>query len=363
VSQPGSDLERFVRRVHRRYVALRAAEGLGLGALVGCAVGGLLLALLWWEGRGSLGPSLAAVAFGACVGLAWAVARRPRLIDAAIEADRQLGLADLLGTALTAGHDRVNDRPDPWAASVLALAEARCRTLAPSMVVLNRLGARAWGGIGLATALLLTLALLAGSPADSHAARANAPDRTTTNDPAVDPSAPPEHPLLVVAGPQRTAPPESDNDDRSHPTPGAAPADPRTADVTSSPGPTGDPQSSHSSSAEASAGTNGSGQTRPPAAQPLSASSASPNPSEQHDPRPSKANATAAGAGSSARDPASRAPGMTGNASAGSPSGQNAPPWQSDHWGQDVQQAHQAVDSGRVPAAYRDVVRKYFERE
>src|SRR3954454_7289371 len=176
VPHSGSDLDRFLRRVHRRYVALRAAEGLGLGALAGCGVGLVSLALLWWEGRAALGPSAAAVAFGACVGLAWGVARRPRLLDAATEADRQLGLADLLGTALTAGHHLVNDQPDPWAASVLAAAKARCRTLAPSAVALNRLAARAWGGIGLATALLLTLAMLACSPADSRAARANASD-------------------------------------------------------------------------------------------------------------------------------------------------------------------------------------------
>ena len=128
MAQSGSDLDRFVRRVHRRYVVLRAAEGLGLGALAGCAVGLVLLALLWWEGRGTLAPSAAAVGFGACVGLAWGIARRPRLLDAATEADRQLGLADLLGTALTAGHDLVNNQPDPWAASVLAIADARVKS-------------------------------------------------------------------------------------------------------------------------------------------------------------------------------------------------------------------------------------------
>jgi hypothetical protein len=363
VAHSGSDLDRFIRRVHRRYVVLRAAEGLGLGALVGCGVGLVLLALLWWEGRTALGPSTAAVAFGAGVGLAWGVARRPRLLDTATEADRQLGLADLLGTALTAGHSRINDQPDPWAASVLAVAEARCRTLAPSAVVLNRLGARAWGGIGLATALLLTLALLAGSPADTRAARANTLDRSKGNAANIEPPAQPEHPLLVVGAPQRTAPSESDNDDRSHPTPIAAPADASAADSTSASTPHTDPDSTRSPSAGAASGTSGSGQTKPPPAPGTTPPSPTASASDHHDSPQPTANSTAGGAGASTPNPTSRQPGLTGAGSAGSAAGRETPPWQSDRWGQDVQNAREAVDSGRVPAGYRDIVRKYFERQ
>jgi hypothetical protein len=364
MSRPGSQLDRFVRRVHRRYVMLRAAEGMGLGALIGTAVGAVLLALLWWEGRSALGPSMAAVGFGALVGLVWGVARRPGLPDAATEADRQFGLADLLGSALGAGHGSVNGEPDPWAASLLAVAEARCRTLAPSAVVLNRLGARAWGGIGLATALLLTLALLAGSPGDTRAARANTPDRTANGEAANEPSAQPEHPLLVAVGPQRAAPAESDNDDRSHPTPGAAPPDPNATDATNTPDAHADPRSTKSPTGESAGGTTGSGQTKPPGAQPLGAPqppAASPSPG--NDPRPTKANNTAGGAGRAATGPSSQPPGMTGTASAGSPSPRNTPPWESDRWGQDAQQAREAIDHGRIPPEYRDVVRKYFEHE
>jgi hypothetical protein len=364
MSRPGSQLDRFVRRVHRRYLMLRAAEGMGLGALIGTAVGAMLLALLWWEGRAALGPSMGAVGFGALAGLVWGVARRPRLLEAATEADRQFGLADLLGSALVAGHGSVNGRPDPWAASLLALAEARCRTLAPSTVVLNRLGARAWGGIGLATALLLTLALLAGSPGDTRAARANAPDRSANVEAASEPSAQPEHPLLVVAGPQRAAPAESDNDDHSHPTPGAAPPDPNATDAANTPDAHAGPHSTESPTGESAGGTSGSGQTKPPTAQPLSAPQPpAANESPVNDPRASKANTPAGGAGGAASASGSHAPGMTGTASAGSPSPRNTPPWQSDRWGQDAQQAREAIDSGRVPASYRDVVRKYFERD
>jgi hypothetical protein len=53
---------------------------------------------------------------------------------------------------------------------------------------------------------------------------------------------------------------------------------------------------------------------------------------------------------------------MTGRVSAGAAGARETAPWQSDRWNQDVQNAREAVDSGRVPAGYRDVVRKYFER-
>jgi hypothetical protein len=38
------------------------------------------------------------------------------------------------------------------------------------------------------------------------------------------------------------------------------------------------------------------------------------------------------------------------------------PPWKSDHWAIDVQQARRAVEQGQVPAQYQDIIRVYFER-
>jgi hypothetical protein len=67
---------------------------------------------------------------------------------------------------------------------VIATADARCRTLAANDVILNRFGGRAWGGIGLAAALVLTLGLMSANPRPS-VARATGP----SNDSAL-PSAP-----------------------------------------------------------------------------------------------------------------------------------------------------------------------------
>ena len=38
-------------------------------------------------------------------------------------------------------------------------------------------------------------------------------------------------------------------------------------------------------------------------------------------------------------------------------------PWQASNWPQTVERARQAVDSGQVPTAYRDLVKDYFNRE
>jgi hypothetical protein len=55
---------------------------------------------------------------------------------------------------------------------VLAIADDRCRRHAPSQVLLNRLGRRAWGGIGLAAALVLTLSAMTGNPREVRAVAA-----------------------------------------------------------------------------------------------------------------------------------------------------------------------------------------------
>src|SRR5438067_3480147 len=98
------------------------------------------------------------------IGLAWGLVRRPGLIDAALLADSQLELSDLLATALATASSA-----DPWSRAVVAMAEQRCRSLSPDAVVLRKLGGRARGGIGLAAALVLTLGVLSGVPADSRA--------------------------------------------------------------------------------------------------------------------------------------------------------------------------------------------------
>jgi len=157
---------RFLQKLHRRRILLGAIESAGLGLLAGSAVCILLGPLLLWRGRDAAGFAAVTLAAGSAVGALFGLLRRPPLFDTAMEADRQLALAELLGTAFQA-----RGKVDEWSSAVIALADERCRHLSPSSLVLRRLGSRAWGGIGLSAALSIAIALLGTSPA-SHQARA-----------------------------------------------------------------------------------------------------------------------------------------------------------------------------------------------
>src|SRR4051794_10799297 len=136
-----SHVERFVRGVHRRVGLLRFVGRGGLGELAGGRVGVAVLAGVGWGGGGGgwgglvVGVVGGGVGRGRCAGGGvggggwwggglWGSARRPGRLWAAIEADRQLKLADLLGTALYLIRSR--DSLDGIGRSVVAAAEARC---------------------------------------------------------------------------------------------------------------------------------------------------------------------------------------------------------------------------------------------
>ena len=172
----GSDLDRFLRRVHRRYVALRGG-GVGAGRTGGVWRRAGPAGAALGEGRAALGPSAAAIAFGRASD--WR-GESPAGRDCSMPRRKPTGNSGwpISWHRAHRRHLLVNDQPDPWAASVLAVAEARCRTLGPSAVVLNRLGARAGAASGWRRPCCLTLALLAGSPADTRPARAITSDRT-----------------------------------------------------------------------------------------------------------------------------------------------------------------------------------------
>src|SRR4051812_48354080 len=95
-------LDRFLRAVHRRLLVLRAIERGGACAAVACAVAAVLIGAAMWTGRDALRMCVATVTVGAVAGIVWGLVRRPSMLRAAAEADRQLDLKDLLGTALAA---------------------------------------------------------------------------------------------------------------------------------------------------------------------------------------------------------------------------------------------------------------------
>src|SRR2546421_4281142 len=141
-SNSDRNLVRFVRAVHRRLVVMRALEFAGVGVALGSACALVLAGALWWMGRNALPMCAAAMAIGAACGFACGLLRRPTVMQAAGEADRQLGLADLLASALSS-RARADD---PWRGAVIAMAEARTAGPSPPAGALHRFGGANRGG-------------------------------------------------------------------------------------------------------------------------------------------------------------------------------------------------------------------------
>src|SRR5688572_7381765 len=111
MSRQTSNLHKFLRRVHRRWVLLRALEAAGVGAGIGCASALALVPVLLWRDQPALGVASLLIAVTAAAGLLFGLTRRPTLLAAAVEADRQLALHDLLASALTS---RAAMSSDDW---------------------------------------------------------------------------------------------------------------------------------------------------------------------------------------------------------------------------------------------------------
>lgn len=351
-------LERFVATVHRRMMVLRGVERVGWCVLGGCAVSLILMPILIWRGQG-VGELLAAT-FGlaGAAGVAWGIAARPTKLAAAIEADRQLKLADLLGTALMIRQQGGLD--DALNASVLAIAEARCGQMSPSTVMLHRLGARGWGGIALAAALVGGVALFGGerNRAEAHVDR---PLSWQDAERAADET---NHTQFASAADMRRSAPGTGGDDdddannASRQSPdlqtdhnagadGAAARSPNGASATESGNGAGASQSA----------TKGHGDDTAPRGPIAGGTTKNPAPNGNSTP----AGGTGAAASDDARAGGSGAGGTT--TTAGGKHRHAAPVWQSDAWPADRQAARSALQNGHIPDAYRDLVRDYFERE
>jgi hypothetical protein len=335
-------------------VAVRVAEAAGVGLLVGSGLAILLGALLVGLGRPATAAVVWVMAAGACLGTSVGVGRRPVLMMSAVRADGQLGLADLLSTALAV---EAQSPREPWADVVLSTANARCAGLAPSAVLLRRFSGRVWGGIAVAVLLALTIAvfsagsasvLAVGSPSNSNPRSgygANLPPL-----PIAEPA--PNH--SSAAARRRTwADPEESRKSMGDVT---APADAGPADAMNV-----------SKGMERVAG--GSDSFGPGAA---SSGKTAPSSPPQVSPPPSATsagvtNAEAAATAGGGNGLAARVAGAAGERSSSSTgsaptSAPPAAPWKSAAWPGDVTAALQAIDAGRVPAGYRDIVNDYFDR-
>jgi hypothetical protein len=354
-----SQLDRFVKSLHRRLLVIRALESAALGALAGCVLAAGLMPLLLWRGEPALPPTAGALAVGALAGLAWSVTRRPTPLDAAAEADRQLDLADLLGTALTvARSSRESDRdPDaaPWLRTVLSVADATCARHTPAEVILHRLHARAWGGIALAAVGVVSVAALTSQTPGARAApdgSASTPlqalARAFPRDTTPRPAAAPAERLSPHGTPrgQQTDPATSATDD---------PASAESSDERS----TASPGNRSATGDNGTAGGSARARTTKANESPAVPSAAPRSPAS-----PSSEGAVAGGSGAGASAAPKGPAGAAIAGTAGSAAGTSlVPPWRTSQWPADVRRAHDALNTGRVPDAYRDLVRDYFDRD
>ena len=318
---------RVLHAVRRRLVLVRLLESCGIFIACGCAFALVLGLTLLLQGKAAMALCAWTLAISAAAGALAGVMRRPTLFDAAAEADRQLALADLLATALSA-----RDASDPWQQTIVALAGERCRTLAPSSVIAHRLGARAWGGIGLSAALVLTVGALS-LPASSRQASAigtaregNRADAPITNEnllspPLSTPSAR-DHRRIEESSPQQdgTATPfeQTRSDIR-----GAAPGEGTS--------PSAMRQRMTNADQPASAdGSEGSGST------------------------------TAAGGNRADLKTADATDNHAGLSTAAQRSTEPSAPWRSVSWPRDRENAQDDLRDRRVPDSARDVVIEYF---
>jgi hypothetical protein len=159
---------RLIRQVHRRWVLWRAVESAAIGIAVGAGVAFVLLPMALWQQRPMMNGSIIMLFIGGIAGFIWGLTRRPTVVETAMRIDQQLGLHDLLSTVLRPG--KFMDQQ--FATILAAQADAECARRGANELIVRRLGGRAWGGIGIVTAMLLTISLLASQPPESVASTA-----------------------------------------------------------------------------------------------------------------------------------------------------------------------------------------------
>jgi hypothetical protein len=307
----------FLRRVRRRWILWRIAECSGLCAAVAAGIGLFIVPILLWRDQPALGCATILLSIGALAGFLWACIHRPTILQTAGEIDRQLHLHDLLSTALRfhPSHDAA------FAAIVIRQAEARCAKISLNQLMFRRMTGRAWGGVGIVTALLLSVAMLSAHPYLSDAQAAVSPP-ANFDSPGSDSAHSPQQ--IAIASAQ--ADPITDHSLNEGNPASAADSFADAGHHTQSP--------THFSSSDA---------TGSAAGRSSDAKSSFLKQFAPHD-----AIVTEAG------DQISTAPGVGRATSASTPA------WRSGDWSADQIKAAQEIRDGQIPAADRDLVREYF---
>ena len=220
---------------------------------------------------------------------------------------------------------------------VIRQAKARCAGISLSELMLRRLDSRAWGGIGIAFALLLSLAMLSAHPylSEAHAAAA------------------PQSPNLLNNDPTNSL-------EQAAAAASAAQADPLTDHPLASSDSSSDPVLSSADavssirSANHSAIPDGTGSA---AGRSKDGKNSSLNRFAPHDSAVAVAGSSAAGGQSAAAFAEDQRSATSGSTSA-TPSQTSS--WRSNGWSADQAAAMQEIHSGQIPGSYRDLVRDYF---
>jgi hypothetical protein len=338
----GFHSEQFIGAMRRRLCMIRACESVGLCVLIASA-GGAVAAGVIRFGLGHVSPVeavLAAWLLAIGIGLIVAWRRRPTLVQVAMEIDRRLDLHELLSSVLLS--DRYRTADPAWHAALAATADVRCREITPAQLALHRMGARSWGGIGLAMALSLVVSLMLATT-DPRSSLTGA-QASANLSPSVSTIAG-LNSHVSMSNPQR---PEIET--RSQNFTGQDAPDPSSSQAMSW-GP-----SAHDTGGSAAAGSGRTGIGRTPTSS---------------GPPPSQAGVASAGSPQGYGTSAGGGPANsnhqhgdidTGGASSTTPGHSDTAPWNSANWSSARDAALQAADDGAIPEEYRDLVRDYFQR-
>jgi hypothetical protein len=352
-----NQLAPFIAACRRRIALVRSAERIGLCILVGSILSLLIVPLLAMTNRAA-SPILiltAITAISAAAGVAWSVRRWPTLLHAAGQADRQLDLDDLLATAWQLAHGDRHGRPveatPAWAATIEAIAADRCRRLSPESLVLGRLGARGWSGIGVALALAVVVSLFVAGPPNPAQADgvAVSPAGLLTN--SANPRSIPGLSGTTAARSERPALSNSSTDASRI----IAPEDSALTTHSDMAG----RAAGQNAAANSGAASGGIGRTSAMPSAPPSPAIVSGHPDNS---TPSAHTGPPAAGGASASSPNPTAADLLSGAAPGINSQTRAAaPWQSPQWAADRDAVRNDLSTGHVPDDVRDLVKDYFD--
>jgi len=160
-----SELDSTLQRIATRWWLHRAIETIGLGIVIGSGVGLILVPLFAWQSASSWQLSVGILFLSTIAGATIALRQRPSTMRAAMEADRQWQLDELLVSAASMLLSPRREGVDPSMRDVvLSLASRDLATRNLSGLILHRFTRRAWAGMSSFPVLLILLTGICSHP-------------------------------------------------------------------------------------------------------------------------------------------------------------------------------------------------------